>query len=65
MHVTMLAMIMLPIIFFESAFLFLLFVDNGPEITKALKRVLKDDYNYDSTPTFYALYRSFTESQSS
>ena len=22
---------------------------------------MKDDYNYDSTPTFYALYRSFTQ----
>lgn len=36
---------------------------NGPEITKAVKSVLKDDYNYDSTPTFYALYRSFTQCQ--
>lgn len=66
-------------------FLFLL-VDNGPEITEAIKSVLKDDYNYDSTvrpqsvlqpyyihcnhfdskfpqPTFYALYRSFTQCQ--
>ncbi|TFK67567.1 hypothetical protein BDN72DRAFT_879552 [Pluteus cervinus] len=34
---------------------------NGPEITKAIKPVLKDAYNYDSTPTFYALYRSFTQ----
>ncbi|KAF8220067.1 hypothetical protein L208DRAFT_1455665 [Tricholoma matsutake] len=34
---------------------------NGPQITKAIKAVLKDSYNYDSTPTFYALYRSFTE----
>ncbi|KAJ7598612.1 fatty acid desaturase-domain-containing protein [Mycena floridula] len=33
----------------------------GPEITKRIKAVLKDDYNYDSTPTFYALYRSFTQ----
>jgi hypothetical protein len=23
--------------------------DNGPKITKAIKGVLKDDYNYDST----------------
>ncbi|KIJ96322.1 hypothetical protein K443DRAFT_45311, partial [Laccaria amethystina LaAM-08-1] len=30
--------------------------DNGPKITKAIKGVLKDDYNYDST-----LYRSFTQ----
>ncbi|KAL1748785.1 fatty acid desaturase-domain-containing protein [Schizophyllum fasciatum] len=36
---------------------------NGPEITKAVKSVLKDDYNYDSTPSFYALYRSFTQCQ--
>ena len=93
---------------FESAFLwvyspnvhrlicgltFFLSVDNGPEITKVIKSVLKDDYNYDSTvspltrhlsslnalnfvlilyklfafsfsqPSFYALYRSFTECQ--
>ncbi|KAL4260648.1 Fatty acid desaturase [Pleurotus pulmonarius] len=34
---------------------------NGPEITKAIKPVLKDDYNYDSTPSFYALWRSFTQ----
>ncbi|KAG6830772.1 hypothetical protein H0H87_007171 [Tephrocybe sp. NHM501043] len=34
---------------------------NGPQITKAIRTVLKDDYNYDSTPTFYALYRSFTQ----
>ncbi|KAF8656529.1 hypothetical protein AX16_002493 [Volvariella volvacea WC 439] len=34
---------------------------NGPQITEALKTVLKDDYNYDSTPSFYALYRSFTQ----
>ncbi|KAH9940693.1 fatty acid desaturase-domain-containing protein [Amylocystis lapponica] len=34
---------------------------NQPEITKAIRTVLKDDYNYDSTNTFYALYRSFTE----
>ncbi|TFK19301.1 hypothetical protein FA15DRAFT_674566 [Coprinopsis marcescibilis] len=34
---------------------------NGPEITKHLKKVLKDNYNYDSTPSFYALYRSFTQ----
>ncbi|KAF9459136.1 fatty acid desaturase-domain-containing protein [Collybia nuda] len=34
---------------------------NGPQITNAIKTVLKDDYNYDSTPPWYALYRSFTE----
>lgn len=34
---------------------------NGPQITKAIKTVLKDDYNYDPTPSFYALYRSFTQ----
>ncbi|PPQ66928.1 hypothetical protein CVT26_010017 [Gymnopilus dilepis] len=34
---------------------------NGPEITKVLKNVLKEHYNFDSTPSFYALYRSFNE----
>ncbi|TEB29826.1 hypothetical protein FA13DRAFT_1734161 [Coprinellus micaceus] len=34
---------------------------NGPEITVRIKEILQDDYNYDSTPSFYALYRSFTE----
>ncbi|KDQ54173.1 hypothetical protein JAAARDRAFT_182561 [Jaapia argillacea MUCL 33604] len=34
---------------------------NQPEVTRAIKKVLKDDYNYDSTNSFYALYRSFTE----
>ncbi|KAH9831150.1 fatty acid desaturase-domain-containing protein [Rhodofomes roseus] len=32
-----------------------------PEITRCVRKVLKDDYNYDSTNTFYALYRSFTQ----
>ncbi|KZT66588.1 delta-12-fatty acid desaturase [Daedalea quercina L-15889] len=32
-----------------------------PEITKHVRQVLKGDYNYDSTNTFYALYRSFTQ----
>ena len=37
---------------FENAFLWVevfLSVDNVPEITKAIKSVLKDDYNYNST----------------
>ncbi|PFH50487.1 hypothetical protein AMATHDRAFT_193081 [Amanita thiersii Skay4041] len=34
---------------------------NGPQITEAIKAVLKGDYNYDSTSSFYALYRSFTQ----
>ncbi|EPS93980.1 hypothetical protein FOMPIDRAFT_1033527 [Fomitopsis schrenkii] len=34
---------------------------NQPEITKRVRAVLKDHYNYDSTNTFYALYRSFTQ----
>ncbi|KAK1222246.1 hypothetical protein PQX77_014879 [Marasmius sp. AFHP31] len=34
---------------------------NQPQITAHLKKVLGDDYNYDSTNTFRALYRSFTE----
>ncbi|KAK7693167.1 hypothetical protein QCA50_002733 [Cerrena zonata] len=32
---------------------------NQPEVTNAIKPILKDDYNYDSTNTFYALYRTF------
>ncbi|OSX63288.1 hypothetical protein POSPLADRAFT_1168809 [Postia placenta MAD-698-R-SB12] len=34
---------------------------NQPEITKCVRSVLKEHYNYDSTNTFFALYRSFTE----
>ncbi|KAJ3492009.1 hypothetical protein NLI96_g282 [Meripilus lineatus] len=34
---------------------------NQPQVTEILKQLLKDDYNYDSTNTFYALYRSFSE----
>ncbi|KAG6840653.1 hypothetical protein C0991_005332 [Blastosporella zonata] len=34
---------------------------NQPYVTEAIKKVLKDDYNYDSTNTFRALYRTFTE----
>lgn len=34
---------------------------NGPEITRRIRGVLKDEYNYDSTNTFYALWRSFTQ----
>jgi len=34
---------------------------NQPEITKCVRKVLKDHYNFDSTNTFYALYRSFTQ----
>ncbi|TBU48918.1 fatty acid desaturase-domain-containing protein [Dichomitus squalens] len=32
-----------------------------PAVTDAIKAVLRENYNYDSTNTFYALYRSFTE----
>jgi omega-6 fatty acid desaturase (delta-12 desaturase) len=35
--------------------------DNGPKITERVKTVMGEDYNYDSTNTLYALYRSFTE----
>ncbi|KAF8182679.1 delta-12 fatty acid desaturase [Pholiota molesta] len=35
---------------------------NQPQVTEAIKKVLKDDYNYDSTNTFRALYRTFTQS---
>ncbi|KAJ7463514.1 fatty acid desaturase-domain-containing protein [Mycena galericulata] len=34
---------------------------NQPEVTKHLKNVLNEHYNYDPTPCFRALYRSFTE----
>ncbi|KAH8083325.1 fatty acid desaturase-domain-containing protein [Cristinia sonorae] len=34
---------------------------NQPQITDAIKSILGEDYNYDSTNSFYALYRSFTE----
>ncbi|KAF8057365.1 delta-12 fatty acid desaturase [Lyophyllum atratum] len=34
---------------------------NQPYVTEAIKKVLKEDYNYDSTNTFRALYRTFTE----
>jgi omega-6 fatty acid desaturase (delta-12 desaturase) len=30
-------------------------------VTEALKKVLGSDYNYDSSNTFRALYRSFSE----
>ncbi|CCL99866.1 uncharacterized protein FIBRA_01891 [Fibroporia radiculosa] len=34
---------------------------NLPEITECIRGVLKDHYVYDSTNSFYALYRSFTQ----
>ncbi|TFK21587.1 delta-12 fatty acid desaturase [Coprinopsis marcescibilis] len=34
---------------------------NQPQVTEAIRSVLKDDYNYDSTNTFRALYRTFTQ----
>ncbi|KAF8211714.1 delta-12 fatty acid desaturase [Mycena galopus ATCC 62051] len=34
---------------------------NQPQVTEHLKTILKEHYNYDSTPCFRALYRSFTE----
>ncbi|KAJ6526664.1 fatty acid desaturase-domain-containing protein [Mycena capillaripes] len=34
---------------------------NQPYVTEKLKAVLGEHYNYDSTNTFYALYRSFTQ----
>lgn len=33
---------------------------NQPQVTEILKKVLKEDYNYDSTNTFRALYRTFS-----
>ncbi|KAF8341432.1 delta-12 fatty acid desaturase [Cantharellus anzutake] len=36
---------------------------NGPRVTEALKKVLGEDYNQDSTNTFRALWRTFNECQ--
>ncbi|KAJ3492010.1 hypothetical protein NLI96_g281 [Meripilus lineatus] len=34
---------------------------NQPQVTEAIRGVLKSDYNHDSTNSLYALYRSFTQ----
>ncbi|KAJ7180619.1 delta-12 fatty acid desaturase [Mycena filopes] len=34
---------------------------NQPMVTEHIKKVLKDNYNYDSTNSFRALYRTFTQ----
>ncbi|KAF7762132.1 hypothetical protein Agabi119p4_8725 [Agaricus bisporus var. burnettii] len=34
---------------------------NLPQVTQIIKSVLGDDYNYDSTNSFRALYRTFTQ----
>lgn len=34
---------------------------NQPAVTEKLKTVLGEEYNYDSTNSFYALYRSFSQ----
>ncbi|KAF8515286.1 fatty acid desaturase-domain-containing protein [Gautieria morchelliformis] len=34
---------------------------NQPQVTKVLRGVLGEHYNYDSSNTFWALYRSFTD----
>ncbi|KAK2467516.1 hypothetical protein APHAL10511_000371 [Amanita phalloides] len=34
---------------------------NQPQVTEAIKNVLGEDYNYDSTNSFRALHRSFTQ----
>lgn len=34
---------------------------NQPYVTEAIKSLLKDDYNYDSTNSFRALYRTFSQ----
>ncbi|KAF9060335.1 delta-12 fatty acid desaturase [Rhodocollybia butyracea] len=36
---------------------------NQPIATECVKKVLKEDYNYDSTGAFRALFRNFTECQ--
>ncbi|EEB96559.1 hypothetical protein MPER_04290, partial [Moniliophthora perniciosa FA553] len=35
--------------------------DNQPLATAQIKKLLKGDYNYDTTNSFRALYRTFTE----
>ncbi|KAF9012143.1 delta-12 fatty acid desaturase [Hymenopellis radicata] len=44
-----------------SSIPFCTFCYNLPAVTEHLKPVLKDDYNYDSTNSFWALYRTFRE----
>lgn len=34
---------------------------NQPEVTKRIRILLGENYNYDSTNTFRALYRTFTQ----
>ncbi|KAF8653567.1 hypothetical protein AX16_003877 [Volvariella volvacea WC 439] len=34
---------------------------NQPQVTEIIKKILKEDYNYDSTNSFRALYRTFTQ----
>ncbi|KAF8735414.1 hypothetical protein AX14_002070 [Amanita brunnescens Koide BX004] len=34
---------------------------NQPQVTEELKKILKEEYNYDSTNSFRALHRSFTQ----
>ncbi|THH18379.1 hypothetical protein EW146_g2583 [Bondarzewia mesenterica] len=35
--------------------------DNQPKVTEIIRPILGEHYNYDSTNSFYALYRSFTK----
>ncbi|KAF9044726.1 hypothetical protein BDZ89DRAFT_1058819 [Hymenopellis radicata] len=54
-HVARTTYIIPPYHFFSQAPFY-----NGPLITRIVKDMLGESYNYDSTPSFYALYRSFT-----
>ena len=38
-------------------------IDHTQVATEAIKKVLKDDYAYDSTWTLRAMYRNFTQCQ--
>jgi hypothetical protein len=35
-------------------------LDNGEEATKYLRQVMGDDYNFDTTSSLYALWRTYT-----
>jgi hypothetical protein len=40
------------------------FLDNQPQVTEAIKKVLKEDYNYDSTVSPLLVPTSYTYSES-
>jgi hypothetical protein len=46
---------------FRTTFLILFITDHAPYVTQEIKKILGDDYVYDRTNTFRALYRNFTQ----